>query len=437
MTLRTRLSVLAVLVAACSSDSGGGADEASGTGGASTSGGMTTADASGGGTGAGECGNATRDGDEECDGSDLGGLACTDVSPAYDGGTLACGASCTFDASGCTIAPGTALVTLNELTSDSVLEGTYAGPNDAIELFNAGTADADISGWKLSDDPTLPDAKTYTFPSGTSLAAGEFLVLVSYDATAMTGDFPFGVSNNKTETITLADGDATVIDAVTVDGYLARKSYCRLPDGSGAWAQCEQTFGAVNTAATTACGNGVVEDGEACDSADLAGNTCAGLELGYTGGVLVCSPTCKLDASSCTTTSDLVINELESTNDDIELFNGGDADVDMSGWILTDAKVDASYDATVDDAELVFADGTTLAAGDYLVVALGVGAGQHPFGLDTQGDTVTLVDPGPPLTIIDQVTYEDGAAMTSYCRQPNGPGGLWMADCTPSMGDAN
>ncbi len=426
-----RLSALALLVTACPSDSGGAEGTSSGP---SSSTAADTADSTGGGA---DCGNGTRNGSEECDGSDLGGLECKDVSPSYNGGTLACGATCTFDASACTIAPDAALVRLNELTSDSVLMGTYAGPNDAIELYNAGSVDADLAGWKLSDDPTFLASKTYVFPPGTTLAAGEFLVLLSLDAAAMTGDFPFGVSDSMVETIVLADGGGAMIDAVTVDGYLARVSYCRVPDGTGAWAQCDQTFGAANEAALTACGNGVIEDAEVCDGSDLAGNTCTGLALGFTGGMLACAPTCKFDTSDCTTTSDLVINEVESTTDAIELFNGGDVVVNLSGLILTDARVDAAYDATVDDAELVFASGTMLAPGGYLVVPLGLGPGQHPFGLDAQGDTITLLNPQPTLTVIDHVTYGDGEAAMSYCRQPNGPGGAWTADCTPSMDAEN
>jgi cysteine-rich repeat protein len=40
-----------------------------------------------------------RAGAEECDGADLGGFRCTDL--CFDGGTLACSGSCTFDTAGC------------------------------------------------------------------------------------------------------------------------------------------------------------------------------------------------------------------------------------------------------------------------------------------------------------------------------------------------
>ena len=51
------------------------------------------------------CGDGILDPGEECDGADLGGATCTSVPGGYTGGTLACGASCTYDTTGC-ILPG-------------------------------------------------------------------------------------------------------------------------------------------------------------------------------------------------------------------------------------------------------------------------------------------------------------------------------------------
>jgi hypothetical protein len=55
----------------------------------------------------------------------------------------------------------------------------------------------------------------------------------------------------------------------------------------------------------------------------------------------------------------VVLNELSSSDDDpIELYNAGDADADLSGWILTD-DLAAPYDPEVDLEEFVFPAGTT------------------------------------------------------------------------------
>lgn len=434
-----RLAVgFALGLSACSSpdpsnaDTSGDATETDPTSGPSTE---TETDT----TPMGDCGNDILEDGEECDGAELGGMTCSDVDPAFASGTLACGATCTFDASGCMLAPGSALVALNELTSEAVLAGEFAGPNDAIELHNAGDAAADLSGWQLSDDPTLIPDKTYVFPAGTTIEPGAFMVLLSEDLLASTGDFPFGISDTDMETIVLADADGAIVDEILVDGYKARVSYCRVPDASGAWFQCEQTFGAANQTATVACGNGMIEDPEECDGEDVGGATCESLGVGYTGGTVSCTGTCKLDGGTCTTTSDVVINELEATDDNIEIFNASAAPFDLSGLVLTDDKVELDYDPMVDTGELVFAPGTTIEPGAYLVVPVGLGPGQHPFGLGLSGDTVTLVDPVGPegLTVIDQVRYGDGEATTSYCRLPNGPGGTWTADCSPTLGGAN
>lgn len=422
-------------LAACNSDDapadGTDSDTAVGT---TSTGPTTSADTTAGGNE--DCGNGMIDEGEECDGSELGGAQCTDVNPAFTDGTLACGASCTFDASGCTLPPDTPLVTLNEVTSDQVLIGEFVGTNDAIELHNAGTGPADLSGWRLSDDPMLLPEMTYVVPEGTMLEPGDFMVLRSFDDITMTGELPFGLDAQGVETLVMVDGADAMVDSVTVDGYLARVSYCRVPDATGPWFQCDQTFGSENQEADTACGNGVLEAPEPCDGTELGDNTCESLGLGFSGGTLTCKQTCNLDADACTTDSTLVLNELSSTTDQIEIFNGGAAEVDLGGLVLTDDNVDATYDVTLDTAELAFAAGTVVPPNGYLVISQGVGPGQHPFGLGAMGDRLTLVDPAGP-TIIDQTQFADGQAAVSWCRQPNGPGGAWETCAPSSMGSAN
>jgi hypothetical protein len=381
------------------------------------------------------CGDGELGGDEACDGAELGGKTCVDVEDGFVGGELACAADCTFDVSGCEVDPEAPLVAINEVLSKSATEGPYLDKGDAIEIYNAGGVEADLSGWKLSDDPLLPLDKTYVFPIGTMLAPGEWLVLVELDAMMGEGDLPFGISSDTEETLTLVDGLDGAIDSVVVQGADAVVSYCRLPDGTGTWQKCDQTLGAANVAASSDCGNAVVEAGEECDGVDLGDMTCEGLGLGFTGGELACTPTCSFDASMCTTDNVVVINELESAVDDIEIYNAGDQPVDLSGWILTDDMVDQNYDPVADLEKLVFAPMTSLAAKKFLVVKKGNLPGQHPFGLSNDGDTVTLLEPN--LSVVDQVSYGLGEAMVSYCRLPDGPGGAWTTGCMPTLGAAN
>lgn len=386
--------------------------------------------------GDGSCGDGHQDPAEICDGPDLAGKQCSDLDDAFVGGTLACAADCgSFDTTQCMIDPKAPLVALNELTSKGVQDGQYAGFGDAIELYNAGGAPADISGWQLSDDPTLPADKTYVFPPGSTLKPGEFLVLVEYDENSMLGEFPFGLASDKLETLTLADADDVPRDMLSVNGDDAVFSYCRLPDGTGDWQLCTQSFGAANIGLPDLnCGDGIVNGDEACDGADLANQTCETLNLGFVGGVLACGPACSFDASGCLTET-MAINELESVDDDIELYNSGNQAVDISGWILTDDLVDNDYDPLNDPEKLVFAAQTTLAAKQFLVVKKGKNPGEHIFGLGAAGDTVTLLRPN--LELVDQVSYGADEALTSYCRLPDGPGGAWTVDCTPTLGTGN
>lgn len=385
------------------------------------------------GPGAPACGDGIVGGDELCDGAELGGMSCADVDPGFSG-PLACAPDClSLDVSNCVGEPAEWLVALNELTSKGAESGPYAGKGDAIELLNAGGAPADLSGWRLSDDSTMPADKTYVFPAGTTLMPGERMVLVELDVMSGEGDLPFGISSSSEETLTLVDGDDAVIDALTVEGVTAMVSWCRLPDGTGSWGHCEQTLGAANTEALTICGNGVREGGEPCDGLDVGAAKCA--DRGFTGGAMACTPQCILDTSMCMSDLEAAINELESTNDEIELFNAGADPLDMAGWILTDRAFDATYDPVDDLEKLVFAAGTKLMPGQFMVVAKGDLAGQHPFGLSSNGDTVTLLK--PDLTPVSQVSYGADQAALSFCRIADGPAGSWSSGCKPTFGAAN
>ena len=144
--------------------------------------------------------------------------------------------------------------------------------------------------------------------------------------------------------------------------------------------------------------------------------------------------------SGCTDPADdagqtVVINELTSSeSDDIELFNATDTEVDISSWILTDdAFVMANYDAAVDDKKYVFPEGTIVPAGGYLTVVKGDESGQHPFGVKSEGETLTLIKSNGDLA--DQVTFQEDQAEISYCRVPDGS--LTWQRCTATFGAAN
>ncbi|MCB9705889.1 MAG: lamin tail domain-containing protein [Myxococcales bacterium] len=457
MTMIKNATTLTLLVAlapiACSMAGEGTSNSASATvsaGPASASDGDTTSGSTGTGTdtgggsagtdteGGGACGDGVLDPGEVCDGAALGGQTCAGLGDPYVGGELGCAAGCAaFDASGCEVDENAPIVVLNELLSKGASEGPYAAMGDVIELYNAGGSEADLSGWLLSDDPEFAADKTYTFPPGTKLAAGAWMVLLEYDDVAMSGDFPFGISSSNDETISLADGRGVIADAITFNGALAEVSYCRIADGDENWQGCLQTPGEANKAeGGETCGDGTIDPGEECDGDALDDKTCA--DVGdFDGGALACSDACAFDTSGCTKTQEIVVvlNEISSSDvDPIEIHNAGDAEVDISGWLLTDDTSDP-YDPDADAEELVFPGGTVIPAGGFLVVNKGTNPDEHPFGLAAAGDSVRLFD--ADLVEVDAATYGDQEAVTSYCRLPDGPDGTWTVDCTATFGASN
>jgi subtilisin-like proprotein convertase family protein len=104
------------------------------------------------------CGDGLAEDTEECDGADLAGLACPDVSPMFTGGTLACDGACAFDTAGCTTADNpievcqvvnTAISDLSTVTNTIVLApgqlgGTITDVNVRVELDHTYLGDLAI-----------------------------------------------------------------------------------------------------------------------------------------------------------------------------------------------------------------------------------------------------------------------------------------------------
>jgi hypothetical protein len=161
-------------------------------------------------------------------------------------------------------------VKLNEIESSGGV------PGDWVELYNAGTNPADVSGWRFLDNDDTHVA--YVIPAGTSIAPGAFLVLEE-------ADFGFGLGG--AETARLYDAAGTLVESYAWTAH-APTSYGRCPDGSGAFK------------ATTNVSKGATND---CSAA-------------------------------------VRVNEVESSGgtpgDWVELYNAGPTAVDVSGWRFLD-----------------------------------------------------------------------------------------------------
>ncbi|MRG60207.1 hypothetical protein GE115_10055 [Agromyces sp. CFH 90414] len=270
-------------------------------------------------------------------------------------------------------------VVVNEIWYD----GT---PEDAIELYNASSESVDVSGWKLQDDKRDASTKgTAVLPEGTAIAPGGFLVLTKAESGPLT--FPFGLG--KGDAVFLLDPADAVVDEYAYAADSPTSDWSRCADG-GAWAHATAvTLGTPNT----------------CDPVE---------EPATPGSVR--------------------LNEIDSGPADwIELVNPGDEALALSGYELRDNS---------DDHRWFFAAGTTIGAGELLVVeasTLGVGidGGALEFG-DPIGiggaDAIRLYDAGG--TKLDEYSWAahpavDGSeAAASWARCPDATGPWSLARIT-------
>ncbi|MBO4493588.1 MAG: CotH kinase family protein [Ruminococcus sp.] len=139
-------------------------------------------------------------------------------------------------------------VTVNEVCAKNTEYQAYDGNfYDWIELYNSGSSDADISGWGLSDSEKKP--YLYVFPEGTSIKAGERLIVFCDSDAALTDTkiAPFGISTSG-ETISLTDPNGNTADTLTFESLAENTSCGQYPDGSGEFYTLSCTPGSANTA---------------------------------------------------------------------------------------------------------------------------------------------------------------------------------------------
>lgn len=167
----------------------------------------------------------------------------------------------------------------------------------------------------------------------------------------------------------------------------------------------------------------------------------AAVLLGSTSGLAVPTSTATFTASSTPT---LRINEVLASNskiangstfpDLIELHNSGGVPIDLSGKSLTDT------DDPLLRRKYVFPNGTSIAAGGYLVINADettTAPGLHTgFSLDAEGDVVLLYDsPGNGGALMDSIAF--GFQIPDFSLSRTGAGANIWALTTPTSGAAN
>lgn len=148
---------------------------------------------------------------------------------------------------------GQPLVRINEVLAKNTETLGFSGTfPDLYELANAGTATADLSGWGLTDNASIP--YKYTIPAGTTLAPGAVLVFYGGSSSSVpqprTGFSSKDTGDSLTLTRSVAAGGGTA-DSVSFGAQLPDYSIGRRTTDGG-WDLCVPTFGTANVVAAQA-----------------------------------------------------------------------------------------------------------------------------------------------------------------------------------------
>ncbi len=249
-----------------------------------------------------------------------------------------------------------------------------------LELYNSNPWLQDISGYQLTGGSI-----SYTFPPGTIMAGGSFLVVAAspagmqnvYGITNVMG--PYSGSLKKSGTIQLNDEQGAVLLVVP---YSNVRPWPVGTDGSGH---------------SLVLGNPTYGEGDprAWDISDIAGG----------------SPG-QAEAFRPSPLRNVVLNEILAHAETagvatfVELYNHSLGTVDLSGCILTDDPA---------TNKVVLPAGTAIAPGGFLALA----PPQLNFPLNPAGGTVYFIKPDGS-RILDALQYEAQPNGVSFGRSPDG-----------------
>ncbi len=288
-----------------------------------------------------------------------------------------------------TVIGSLANVVINEVLArnDSLLNHNGTFP-DVIELFNQRNTAVDLSGLRLTDDPSQPSK--FTFAAGTSIPANGYLLVYGDDPHGG-GDIHVGFALSQNgEGLYLFDratNGGALLDSVVFGNQLANVSIGR--NAAGRWTLTTPTLGSANT--PRALGN----------------------------------------------VANLRINEwladgtFPYVDDFIEIYNPNALPVDLGGLFLTDNPIGAPARHQIAPLHFVdglaysvfIADGNADAGADHVNFSLAVEFGQ--IGLFNSG--------GEP---IDSIYYDQQRLGVTEGRVPNGGARiLSLTQPTPGIGN--
>mgnify|MGYP003288723891 FL=1 len=295
---------------------------------------------------------------------------------------------------------------------------------DFIEFYNSTDAAFDLSGFKVYDDKHEEET-SYTFPAGTVVPAKGFLTFDVYKENTAGPAFGLGAGGDW---VFLYDAAGEKIDEIEIPSITKESgnrdkgyTYGRKPDGS-------TTLVWFTVASKNASNN---------NSPVLEGSETPGPD----------QPKPEEPSAASVVFNELCGNKAYDGQKFIELYNTGNAEVDLKGWTIRKYAADATDVEGKYNNCWVAVEGIKIAAGGYLVLTadqtdptLGFNAGLSA----KKGVKFELVDPQG--NVVDKfVRGEDADPFgeeplsenkdASYSRVPNGTGDFAYAAPTP--GEAN
>ncbi len=275
--------------------------------------------------------------------------------------------------------PEVITVKINEIYS----RGTV-GNEDWIEIYNPAATTMDLSGYKIYDSGGESGSKPKKeIPSGTTIPAGGFFVIVVDDTT----ESGFGLSSGG-EKVWLEDAANAIIDSITFPAMGVDTTYGRSPNGSSLWTML--------TPPSKGVSNG----------------------------------------SGSGATQSLIMNEIFSRGVDpdfdwVEIYNPNSVQVDLTGYRIYDGGGNSGA-----KPKKPFPAGVVISAnGYYVIVVDDAAADGSDFGLSSGGDEVWFENASG--TVIDNIAIPAmPVATTSFSRIPNG-GANWQISNTITKGAPN
>lgn len=122
---------------------------------------------------------------------------------------------------------------------------------DWVELYNAGAASVNLTGYHMSDNAANPIK--WAFPSGTIAPNGFLKVICSGRNTVFSGELhtSFKLTQCKPDQILLADPAGAIIDSLTMKRNQLDHTWGRTTDGANTWSVfLTPTFGTSNNTGT-------------------------------------------------------------------------------------------------------------------------------------------------------------------------------------------